>query len=416
MSKSFEERMKELEDGYNRMPDSISPDQIIQGVEQKSKKKSYWKRIYTFGGGILAAGIATLLVMSQPGMAPGSGNSNSEPGSDSDGQAPSAETEEDPAEETEEEETPELTEEKAFQLMADYEESFTSLINETDSQKVESYQTTDEVRQHFEGVMSEDLASWMTDSYFREEADGVYVIAKDAPTWLQEDQPFELEEESEGHVRIVQERNNNLLGHVEMIYHAAYVDGQWMVDEIETNELEDSNSPGDNADGHQQEVAEAAQSVVDYLVSQDMPRLAELVHPEKGVLFSPYVHVEEDDAQVLQAGEIENFFQDEEQYVWGTQDGSGRTIEMTPSEYYEEYIYEADLSDPDEINVEEIEERSTMTNNIKDVFPEATVVEYYIEGSGENAEMSWSALNIVMEQDENGEWKVVAIVHDEWTI
>ncbi|MFZ4453083.1 hypothetical protein [Salibacterium aidingense] len=412
MSKSFEERMKELEDGYNCMPDSISPDQIIQGVEQKSKKKSYWKRIYTFGGGILAAGIAALLIISQPGMAPGTGDSNTAPSDESEEEqeAPSPETTQE-----DEDDIPELTEEQAVEVMADYEDSFVSLINETNTQRIESYETTEEVQQHFEETMSEELAEWMTDTYFREEDDGVYIIAKEAPTWLQENQQFELAEEAEGHVRIVQERNNEMLGHVEMTYHVVYDGSQWIVEDLESNEVDSDNTAGDNAGEENQDVEAAAQSVVDYLISQDLTRLSELVHPAKGVLFSPYVNVK-DDAQVFQAGEIENFFQDEEQYVWGTQDGSGRTIEMTPSEYYEEYIYEADLSDPDEINVGEIEERSTMTNNIKDVFPEATVVEYYIEGSGENAEMSWSALNIVMEQDENGEWKVVAIVHDEWTI
>ncbi|MGY4690820.1 hypothetical protein [Salibacterium sp. K-3] len=420
MSKSFDERMKELEEGYENMPDSVSPDEIIQDVEQKTKKRTSWKRIYTFGGTLAAAGIAALLVMSQQSAAPGTEGSGDVPTDEREEEQieqPDTEAEDAPPEQGEEEASiPELTEERALEVMNAYRESFETLVNETDSQRVESYQTLDEVQQHFEDVMSTDLAEWMTDSYFREGDDGVYVIAKDAPTWLQQDQSFELEQEAEDHVRIVQERDNEMLGHVEMIYHAVYDGSQWIVDEIETNELDSGNTAEDNAGEGNEAAAAAAQSVVDYLISQDLTRLSELVHPEEGVLFSPYVHVDENEAQVFQPDEIETFFQDEQQYTWGTQDGSGRPIEMTPSAYYEEYIYDAGLSDPDEINVGETSQRGSMQNNIQDVFPEATIVEFYVEGSGESADMNWSALNVVVKQDESGEWKVVAIVNDEWTI
>ncbi|MFD2706638.1 hypothetical protein [Salibacterium lacus] len=414
MSKSFEERMKELEEGYKNMPPSVSPDEIIQGVERKSKKKTSWKRIYTFGGTLAAAGIAALLVMSQQGTAPGSEGSGTAPG-DEEQETPDGGVQEAPSQ-SEEEAPPELTEERALEVMSAYRESFETLINDTDSQRVESYQTLDEVQQHFEEVMSTDLAEWMTDSYFREEDDGIYVIAKDAPTWLQEDQSFALEEEARDHVRIVQERDNEMLGHVEMIYNAVYDGNQWIVDEIETNELDSGNTAEDNAGEGEQDVAAAAQSVVDYLISQDLTRLSELVHPEEGVLFSPYIHVDENEAQVFQAEDIESFFQSEQQYVWGTQDGSGRPIEMTPSSYYEEYIYDPGLSDPDEINVGETSQRGNMLPNIQETFPDATVVEFYVEGSGESAGMNWSALNVVMKQDDSGEWKLVALVNDEWTI
>ncbi|SFL91992.1 hypothetical protein [Salibacterium qingdaonense] len=414
MSKSFEERMKELEEGYDNMPPSVSPDEIIQGVEKKSKKKTSWKRIYTFGGTLAAAGIAALLVMSQQGTAPGTEGLGTAPG-DEEQETPDGGVQEAPAE-PEDETPPELTEERAVEVMTAYRESFETLVNETDSQRVESYESLDGVRQHFEEVMSEDLAQWMTDSYFREESDGIYVVAMDAPTWLQEDQSFTLEQEARDHVRIVQERNNEMLGHVEMVYHAVYNGDRWILDEIVSTQLDEGNTAGENAGSGDEAAASAAQSVVDYLISQDLTRLSELVHPEEGVLFSPYVYIQQDEAQVFQAEDIETFFQNEQQYVWGTQDGSGRPIEMTPSSYYEEYIYDPGLSDPDEINVGETSQRGNVQNNIQDVFPEATVVEFYVEGSGESADMNWSALNVVMKQDDSGEWKLVALVNDEWTI
>ncbi|SFP67876.1 hypothetical protein [Salibacterium halotolerans] len=414
MSKSFEERMKELEDGYRNMPDSKGPDEIIQGVEKRSKKRTSRRRMYTFGGTLAAAGIAAMLVMSQQGTAPGPGHTGTAPG-DEEQESPDAGMQEAPAE-PEDETPPALTEERAVEVMTSYRESFETLVNDTDSQRVASYESLDGVRQHFEKVMSEELAQSMTDSYFRMQNGSVYVVAMDAPTWLQEDQSFTLEQEAEDHVRIVQERSNEMLGHVEMVYHAVYNGDRWILDDIVSTQLDEGNTAGENAGSGEEAAASAAQSVVDYLISQDWTRLSELVHPQEGVLFSPYVYVREDEAQVFQAEEIESFFQNEQQHVWGTQDGSGRPIEMTPSAYYEEYIYDPGLSDPDEMNVGEIAQRGSMQNNIQDVFPDATVVEFYVEGSGESAQMNWSALNVVMKQDESGAWKVVALVNDEWTI
>ncbi|RSL34065.1 hypothetical protein D7Z54_08130 [Salibacterium salarium] len=404
MSKSFEERMKELEEGYNDMPDTVSADQIIQNVES-TKKKSSWRKIYTTGGGILAAGIAALLIMSQPGLSPGNGDS---PPSASDNQEESQEMTS-----QQDEDTPALTRESAVELMNSYKESFVSLINETDNQKIESYQTTDEVKQHFANTMSDELATWMTDSYFTEEDDGVYVIAKDGPTWFQEDQSFELEEVSEGHVKIVQERENELLGHVNMVYHASFQENQWVVDDIETNELGGSEGEETSTDS-EDSIKDTAQTVLDLINSQDMGTLSTHVHPDKGVLFSPYVNIQED-ARVFQQEEVANFFDDDQEYEWGVYDGRGDTIELTPAEYYEEFIYEADLQNPDEVLVDERKQRGNMRNNIKDVFPDATVVEFHKEAS-ENGGMDWVSLNLVFEDGPNGNWKLIAIVHDEWTI
>ncbi|WP_158735568.1 hypothetical protein [Alteribacillus sp. YIM 98480] len=402
MSKSFEERMKELEEGYNAMPDTISPEKIIQNVEKK-KKKSSWKKIYAAGGSVLAAGLATLLIMSQPGVLPGGGDSEMPQGGTS-------EENEQPSEDPDEgEDIPAFTKERAVELMNDYKESFVSLINEAgNDQKIDSYQTKEEVKEHFKTTMSDDLAQWMTDSYFTEEEDGVYVIAKDGPTWLEEGQPFELEEVTETHVKIVQERDNELLGNVEMIFHTAYQDDKWIVDEIDSNDADES------ANETNSDLVNTAQTVLNMITSQDMNTLASHVHPDKGVLFSPYVNIDED-AQVFQQEEVEHFFEDNQVYEWGVYDGRGNTIELTPGEYYEEFIYEPGLQDADEIVVDEIKQRGNMKNNIKNVFPEAAVVEYHIESS-EDEGMDWASLNIVLEQDENNTWKLVAIVHDEWTI
>ncbi|MBM7573743.1 hypothetical protein [Aquibacillus albus] len=306
----------------------------------------------------------------------------------------------------------EFNEEDAVELMSDYKDSFVSLINEAgEDQKADSFQTKAEVKEHFKSTMSDDLATWMTDSYFKEEDDGVYIIAKDGPTWLKEEQSFDVEKVSDGHVKIVQERDNELLGHVKMVFHAKFQGEYWVVSEIEQEEVSEQSNQGT---GTNSDIKSTAKAVKELIVSQDMKTLAKHVHPERGVLFSPYVHVKED-AQVFQQSELENFFEDDQVYEWGVYDGRGNTIELTPSEYYEEFIYAPDLQDADQILVDEMKQRGNMKNNIKAFFPNSTVVEFHLEPSEESG-MDWSSLNLVFEQIKGGEWKLIAIVNDQWTI
>ncbi|SDG92132.1 hypothetical protein SAMN05192534_10115 [Alteribacillus persepolensis] len=410
MSKSLEERLKELEKGYENMPDFVSSDNIIKRVE-KANKRSPWKRIYVTAGSVLAAGIAAVLVMSQPGIAPGDGNNKGVPG-----EAP----EEDQKENSTEDSVPELSERQAAAFLNEWETSFLSLVDEADSdQKIDSYETTGEVQQYFEETMSQELAAWMTDAYFTNRDDGVYVIAKDGPTWFEESQPFEMEKESDTRFLVTQERNNELLGHVNMIYHLVYQDGQWVVHEIESEEANSSNRGAnvipDELSGPQQAALNQADTILQQLLSQDAERLASRVHPDKGLLFSPYVHIEEERAVVLEKNQVANFFTDDNVYEWGVYDGSGHSIEATPAAYYEEFIYHPDLSSPDEIVVGETKQRGNMQSNIREVFPEAAVVEYHVE-SEEEGGMDWKSVNIVLEQDEQGSWFVTAIVTNEWTI
>ncbi|RCW77291.1 hypothetical protein [Saliterribacillus persicus] len=320
------------------------------------------------------------------------------------------ETSPDPAPETETEdqsplENQEFTEVTALQLMQKYEETFTALIDDSDQQgEISMYSSTEEVRAHFREVLSEDLTDWMIDTYLEDRDGDIYLIAKDGPTFLVEDQNFSIEEESENHFKIIQERNNELLGHSEMTFHARWDDERWVLDEIDYTSLENPDT-----------AEQAAQNIMEILDRQDMNQLAEEVHDEKGLLFSPYIHVEET-AQVFTPAEVEELLSPESNaYNWGTYDGRGDPIELTPAQYIEEFVPTERVRAPDEINVNEYISRGNTISNLEERFSEATVVEYYVEGTNEYEGMDWFAVNFVLEQNENGVWKLVAIVSDQWT-
>ncbi|WP_163536189.1 hypothetical protein [Gracilibacillus sp. YIM 98692] len=305
---------------------------------------------------------------------------------------------------------PEMTESDALALMESYKETVVSLFKESaEDHKIESFQSKEEVTQHFQTVMSADLAEWMTDTYFEEKEDGLYVIPKDGPTWLDTEKAFTVETVSDKHVKIIQERNNELVGHGIFTYHAKYLDEKWIVDEIEYEEVSEQTDKKDT------QLTSTAENVLDAIARQDFQNLANYVHPEKGVLFSPYVHVTED-AVVFEQEEVASFFENNKVYTWGIYDGSGKVIEFTPSEYYEEFIYDKNyLEEADEVLINERKQRGNMVNNIDEVFPDADVVEFHIPPE-ESGGMDWASLNLVFEKMDSNEWKLVAIVHDQWTI
>jgi hypothetical protein len=54
--------------------------------------------------------------------------------------------------------------------------------------------------------------------------------------------------------------------------------------------------------------------------------------------------------------------------------------------------------------------------NIHEVYPDGVFVEFHFTGFNEQYDgMDWKSLRLVFEQD-GGSWRLVGIVHDQWTI
>ncbi|MBI3019616.1 MAG: hypothetical protein HYY61_06990 [Deltaproteobacteria bacterium] len=159
-----------------------------------------------------------------------------------------------------------------------------------------------------------------------------------------------------------------------------------------------------------------AQKTILAIQNKDFDTLSKLVHPDKGVRFSPYTYVEIEKDIVFTIDQIKNFFQDTQKYVWGEYDGSGEPMEFTPSEYYKRFIYDQDFAKAKEIEINKVIGQGNTTNTISKVYPEASFVEYHFPGfDPKYSGMDWRSLRLVFEQ-KNGQWFLIGIVHDEWTI
>lgn len=183
--------------------------------------------------------------------------------------------------------------------------------------------------------------------------------------------------------------------------------------ETETQEME-TGYPVET-ETQAQDLRGTAELVINALADKDMEMVANFVHPERGVRFSPYAFVREEH-QVFMPEELIGLLGSEEVYNWGNYDGTGEPIELEFEEYYEEFGYSADFADPEQMAVNERLGQGNTINNIDEFYPGASFVEYYFSGFEEEYEgMDWESLRLVFVQ-EDGAWWLVGIVHDEWTI
>ena len=164
------------------------------------------------------------------------------------------------------------------------------------------------------------------------------------------------------------------------------------------------------------ELKTQAQQVLQVLKNNQLRKLAEYVHPEQGVLFSPYAHLDPDQDVILSADTIKKLAEQDSTIRWGYEDGSGKPIELTLDKYIQQYVYDASFLEADSISINTTHQFGNSINNLKDVFPQADVVEYYLPGQKEEyGGMDWKALRLVFEQKDNQRY-LVGIVHSAWTI
>ncbi|RBW69018.1 hypothetical protein [Bacillus taeanensis] len=112
------------------------------------------------------------------------------------------------------------------------------LMQDTDeNQKVTNYKNKQELINSFSGVAAPEVAQTYVDDYYEEREDGLYFIAKDAPTWFQENEPYDMEKVNDKHYKVVQESENQITGPYRLIVHFEYQNGAWLITERNIEKL-----------------------------------------------------------------------------------------------------------------------------------------------------------------------------------
>ncbi|NLL38746.1 MAG: hypothetical protein GX254_04050 [Clostridiales bacterium] len=149
---------------------------------------------------------------------------------------------------------------------------------------------------------------------------------------------------------------------------------------------------------------------------RDYSSLSETVHPEYGLVFSPGSTVNLSSNKCFSKEQVSAFSEDTVDYVWGVKE-SGEPIELTVEEYFSEYVYIYDYLNAEIIGINEIVRSGNALENVREVFPEAYFIDFYISGENQNimeGNISWTILRLVFEEYE-GELKLTAVIHSEYT-
>jgi hypothetical protein len=164
-------------------------------------------------------------------------------------------------------------------------------------------------------------------------------------------------------------------------------------------------------------VRDAADAALGAFQAKDAERLTSLVHPEKGVRFSPSAFVNVDQDVVLSRDQIKDFWKDSTSYRWGYAEGTGDPIMMTPAAYAERYILDRDFSNATSVNVNDDQATGTTYNNAADIYPAAMRIEYYIDPAVKDPQRvnEWAAIRLVLENVQ-GCWLLIGVIHDEWSV
>lgn len=163
-------------------------------------------------------------------------------------------------------------------------------------------------------------------------------------------------------------------------------------------------------------IKETSERLINAIKDKDVETISNLIHPVKGVRFTPYTCVSLENDVVYNKDEIKNFFEDKEVYVWGHYDGTGDEIKLTPSEYYDKFIYSEDFVNAEKVGYNEVLSSGNMLENQFEVYDNPIIVEYYFSGfNPEYGGIDWRSLRLVFEQYE-GSWKLVGVINNQWTI
>ncbi|AIQ32999.1 MULTISPECIES: hypothetical protein [unclassified Paenibacillus] len=170
-------------------------------------------------------------------------------------------------------------------------------------------------------------------------------------------------------------------------------------------------------EGQPPDILEAAATVITALKEKDMDQLADWVHPERGIRFSPFAYVDTANDLVFTKDEVDTLLEDPAKRVWRLFEGTGEVIELNFADYYKWYIYDADFEQDAGIAVNKELRKEQTSGNLNEVYPEANhdFVEYYIGGLDLAEEgMDWRSLYLVFETN-GDDHALVGIIHDQWT-
>ncbi|MGP5201890.1 hypothetical protein ACTXKB_03890 [Psychrobacter aquimaris] len=168
------------------------------------------------------------------------------------------------------------------------------------------------------------------------------------------------------------------------------------------------------SDISQQTIKQQALRIQRALANKDFARITNDIHPTRGVRFSMYAYVRPETDKVFSREQFAQYLQQSKiRFTWGEKDGTGDLL-VTPLPTYLDTWIDASQFNNANISINEFQHSGNMINNLKKIYPNSEVVEFYHKGSEEYAGMDWRIMRLVFEEYQ-GKRYLVAIVNEQWT-
>ena len=151
------------------------------------------------------------------------------------------------------------------------------------------------------------------------------------------------------------------------------------------------------------------------LKNKDYKALVNYIHPEVGVVFSPYGFIDNENSILLTREKFLQALNDGKKINWGNYDGSGDPINLSLKDYLQKFVYNADYLNAEKFSINKMIGSGNSLNNLKKVFPGLHFTESYFSGfKKELSGMDWTTLRLVFKKS-GDKYFLRAFVHDQWT-
>ena len=165
----------------------------------------------------------------------------------------------------------------------------------------------------------------------------------------------------------------------------------------------------------QDSIKATGRQVLTFLKQRNYPELVKYFSV-KGVRFVPYGFIDTTSSKLLTSEDFLKAIDKKWILSWGSYDGTGDPIKLTVTTYVKNFVYNADYLNAEATAFDAVMKQGSSINNIKDIYPNHHYLDYHFSGFDQKfAGMDWTSLRLVFEH-QDGQYFLVAIIHDQWTI
>ena len=167
---------------------------------------------------------------------------------------------------------------------------------------------------------------------------------------------------------------------------------------------------------HDSIIIDLTKQVLTVIKNKDLTLLAEYIHPNMGLRFSPYAYVDTLNHMKFTRDQFLNGLKDKKEFTWGHYDGNGSNIVLHMEGYFSRFVYDHDFLAPEKLSLNVAIGHGNSADNLKQIYPVSDFTESYFSGFDPKFEgMDWSSLRLVFHKYEN-KYYLIGIVHDQATV